>query len=237
MLIRLIFIPLCSLLFCWGVFAQTPKQTPDLIRMKADPEYKRQWEEYEKKLAEVIAKNKENERKYVETKKLLDEGVIAFKQKNNKLALVKFNEALSVDDYWVQHVPLLTNKVLTLLQLGVESYNLGIRTNKRSLTAAHGYFKEAVDCVEKIAILLEQNKDSEEPEIQKLISDYHYQNLRNRGESYRLFSLTDPLQIPTAISALESYIAVETNKDLKELAIKNLEKLRSKPSTFPTLSN
>lgn len=237
MLNRFIFISFCFLLFCVAVYAQTPTATPDPVRMKSDPEYRQQWDDYEKKLAEVIAKNEENERKYIETKKLLDEGVIAFKQKDNKLALVKFNKALLVDDYWVQHVPLLTNKVLTLLQLGVESYNNGIKTNKKSLTAAHAYFKEAVDCVEEIAIHLEQNKDSKEPPIQKLISDYLYQNFRNRSESYRLYSLTDPFQTPTAILALESYIAVETDKDLKELAIKNLEKLRSRLGTFLTLSN
>jgi tetratricopeptide (TPR) repeat protein len=202
--------------------AQTPKPTPDKERAKVDAEYRRKHEELEKKLAEDAAKVKEFNEKREKIKVLLDAGLKAFNEKDYQLAVNKFNEALQSTDFWPEQVTLLSNKSSALLMIGIEKTNGGTRQQ------AYPYMQESIDCLDKVLQLVEINKGAVEPDRQKIITANRYLAARARAENYYLFASVNSSQIPKAIAALDSYIKIETDGQLKATAIENLQTLKSR---------
>lgn len=79
--------------------------------------------EYQKKLAETEARNKQIIENNLKVQMALSDGIIAFNAKNYNLAIEKFDEAIKLDpDYWGTAPVLLTNKAMVLRTIGVNKY-------------------------------------------------------------------------------------------------------------------
>jgi len=207
---------------------QTPKPTPDPEKYKNDPEYRQKWKEFEEKYAEVTAANKKIEELNKKVNAFLVAGVAAFNAKNYTLAVEKFDDAIKADDFWPAHLTLLSNKSGALQALGVEIYNNGVRTKSPTAAEAIKYLKQAIECLDQAFLITVIHKDETDPSWQQLISENRVKLIRARSTAWRIYGTMDPSQIPAAIIAIESYIAIETDKDLKAAALKDLETLRSK---------
>jgi hypothetical protein len=85
--------------------------------------------EYEKKLAEVAAKNKETESKNTIIAQSLKEGNDAFNAKNYDLAVAKWTEGINADPTYVGSAPILLNNKGTALKImGVDYYNRAVKS-------------------------------------------------------------------------------------------------------------
>ncbi|MCU0240137.1 MAG: hypothetical protein MUC29_11910, partial [Pyrinomonadaceae bacterium] len=169
---------ICFTFFVLSLNAQTVLPTPqsnsDSEKIKNDAQDRKKQEEYQKKTEEINAKNKIIAENNSKIQRLLIEGNEASKAKNYQLALKKYDEAISIDDYWAALLVLLINKSIVSRQIGADEYNQVIRAKRKSFIVADMYFQQAVDSTEKVINLIKENHAVNELDLKKEIEKYLY---------------------------------------------------------------
>lgn len=188
-------------------------------------EQKKAQEEYEKKVAEVTAKNKKIE----ETNKIvnasLQEGGKAFESENYDLAIAKFEEGYQADTEFAGTAPvLLNNKALALLKRGTDTYNKAVKatdeaTKTAGREAAKKDFTDVITASDRVLTIL-KTATATDPNVQKNYDANKYLALTNRKSAYRLMTQTgvDRNRGKEALAAFEEYMAVETDPAKKAKA-------------------
>ena len=209
---------------CFEVKAQTPSPTPETA-----PRDARAWEEYQQKVAEVEEKNRqiaENNRKI---RQALADGAKAYEEKNYRLALEKFDEAYNLSpDFWGTAPVMLNNKAMSLIQLGVETYNNALKNKQNPRPESNRLFHDAVVFLKQSQKILENAPPPEDESAKAQIDSTRYVSIKELAEAYWLLVLTDETKVFEAVEALENYIKIEKDLLLKEKAQKNLQNLKSK---------
>ena len=197
-----------------------PKTEPD--------ESERARIEYQKKLAEIEARNKQIIDNNQKIQNALNEGVTAFKAKNYNLALEKFDEAINFDPgYWGTATVLLTNKAMVLRTVGVNKYNEAAVNRRDLFNEANQYFGDAVKSLLQALRIFTNTPGSEADSDRESFEKFKINALKELAECYRLLALTDKTKISEAVKAFENYIETETDNSKKDKAIIELNKLRA----------
>lgn len=174
-------------------------------------------EEYEKKVAEVTAKNKKVEQTNAIIKNALEAGSKAFQDKNYDLAIAKFQEGIDADpDFAGSATVLNNNKALALRLRGFDAYKQGTADpgNKASwLEKAKNDFTNSIAASQRTADMISKLDAVEAPKF----SQAKYASLSNSVEAHRLMIATgaDTSRLDEAVAALSAYLAVETDPALK----------------------
>jgi tetratricopeptide (TPR) repeat protein len=186
---------------------QTAQQTEEQKKAQA---------EYEKKVAEVTAKNKETENKNTIITAALKDGNDAFNAKNYDLAITKYTEGIAADPNYVGSAPvLLNNKGVALKIRGIDEYNRGIKTadaaEKAALLAKAK--QDLLDSQASFANSWKVLKEAPASEIQNQanVDKGKYDALVGLTEVYRLVAATKA-GTPNAAEAKEAfdeYIKIE----------------------------
>jgi len=190
-----------------GSGQQSTEMTEDQKKAKA---------EYDKKVAEVTAKNKEIENKNAVITAALKAGNDAFNAKNYDLAIDKYTEGINADPTYVGSAPvLLNNKGVALKIRGIDEYNRGIKTSdaaEKDALVAKGK-KDLLDSQTAFASSWKILKDAPAAEIQNqaTVDKGKYDALVGLTEVYRLIAATkagtpEPAE---AKAAFDAYVAVE----------------------------
>lgn len=197
--------------------ATTPKQGGGEPAQET-AEQKKAREEAQKKYDEALEKNKKIEESNTIIKRSLEEGTKAFQEKNYDLAISKFDEGVNADpDFPGTATVLNNNKALALRLRGFEDYRQGVadKPNLASwLEKAKNDFQGSVAASQRTLDLIGKIADSVEA---KKFDKAKYDALANSVEARRLMIATnaDSSQPKEAITALEQYLAVETDPALK----------------------
>jgi tetratricopeptide (TPR) repeat protein len=184
--------------------------------------------EYQKKLAEIEARNKQIIENNQQVQNALNDGIIAFKAKNYNLAIEKFDEAIKLDPgYWGTAPVLLTNKAMVLRTVGVNKYNEAA-INKQDVSGeANQYFTDAVKSLSTALQIFSNTPIAEADLDRESFEKFKFNTLKELTECYRLLALTDKTKINEAVRAFENYIEAETDNLKKDKAIVELKKLRA----------
>lgn len=195
-----------------------PKQGQQTAEESA--EAKKAREEYEKQLAEATSKNKKIE----DTNKIVNDalktGGEAYTAKNYDLAISKFDEGINADpDYAGSATVLNNNKALALRMRAFEAYKQGTTdtANKASwMEKAKNDFQNSIAASNKTLELIAKMSDAVEA---KKFDKSKYDALSSRIEASRLLIATgadsSEASATAALTALEQYLAVETDQALK----------------------
>lgn len=186
---------------------QTAQQTEEQKKAQA---------EYEKKVAEVTAKNKEIENKNAVITAALKAGNDAFNAKNYDLAIDKYTEGINADPTYAGSAPvLLNNKGVALKIRGIDEYNRGIKSSDATekATLIGKAKQDLLDSQTSFAGSWKILKNSQAGEIQNQATadKGKYDALVGLTEVYRLIAATKA-GTPNAAEAKEAfdaYIAVE----------------------------
>jgi tetratricopeptide (TPR) repeat protein len=188
-------------------------------------EQKKAEAEYQKKVAEVTAKNEKNKNNDALIQKAFSEGNNAFKEKNYDLAISKFDEGINAEPDFVGSAPVLLNaKGAVLKDKGFASYSQGAKSTDAALKAsmfesAKKDWNAAMDSYSKgLAIL--KTATAPDAAAQKSYDANKMNLLNNLVEVHRLMSKSgvDKSKATEAKAAYEQYFAVETDAALKSKA-------------------
>lgn len=158
----------------------------------------------------------------------IKEGNQAFNEKNYELAVKKYDEGYNLaPNNWEIATVFLTNKAVALTNIGVEKYNIAIKDGFKSSFEINQYFQQAVDSLQKAISFFEIISVPVNESQRDSYERKKYNATKQLAETYRIFAAIDKSKIPEAIKAYEKYIEIETDKYLKEKAVKELEKLKS----------
>jgi tetratricopeptide (TPR) repeat protein len=188
-------------------------------------EQKKAEAEYQKKVAEVNAKNEKNKNNDALIQKAFGEGNAAFKEKNYDLAISKFDEGINAEPNFAGSAPVLLNaKGAVLKDKGFASYSQGAKSADAALKAsmfesAKKDWNAALDSYTKGLTIL---KTATAPDAaqQKNYDTNKMNLLTNLVEVHRLLSKSgiDKTKAAEAKTAYEQYLAVETDAALKSKA-------------------
>lgn len=188
---------------------------------------KKAQEEYQKKVAEVNAKNQKATSNNEAIRKAIEEGNAAFEAKNYDLAIAKYNEGVNVDPTFVGSAPaLLNNKAVVLKVRAVNAYNTAVKTTEAAqkteklaaLAAAKKDFQEALAAYNQSYQLL---KNATEIPDQNNYNKNKYEALSGTTEIYRLMAQTrmiDSSKSAEAKTIFQEYMALETDAAKKQKA-------------------
>jgi tetratricopeptide (TPR) repeat protein len=201
--------------------AETGNQKP----AELTEEQKKAQAEYEKKVAEVTARN-ENIKKSTEiVTASLKAGNDAFNSKNYDVAIVKYSEGIEADPNFVGTTPvLLNNKGAALKIRATDTYNQGVKsTDQAAKTAAMAKVKQDLqDAVTTFARSWEILKAAQPADItnQANYETVKLQALTGLTDSYRLLTQTksDMTKGAEAEAAFKDYFTVETDAAKKAKA-------------------
>ncbi len=184
--------------------------------------------EYQKKLAETQARNRQITENNLKVQAALNYGIAAFKAKNYDLALEKFDEAINLDpSYWGTAPVLLTNKAMVLRTVGVNKYKEAAIIKQDGANEANRFFSDAVKSL-LLALQIFTNTPVSEADLDREnFEKFKFNALKELAECYRLLALTDKTKINEAVKAFENYIEMETDNIKKDKAIVELNKLRA----------
>jgi len=186
-------------------------------------------EEYHRKVAEVLEKNKKIAETNQRINLLLAEGAKAYDEKKYQLALEKFDEGYNLDpDFWGTAPVLLNNKAMALTQLGVEVYNYAVKTKQNPRLESNRIFLDAVLALKESQKILENAALPTDEAARAMFEQTRHTSFKQLAECYRLLVLTDKTRIYEAIEAFENYIKIETDNSLKQKAQEKLKALKSK---------
>ena len=179
-------------------------------------EQKKAKAEYDKKVAEVTAKNKEIENKNTVITAALKAGNDAFNAKNYDLAIDKYTEGINADPTYVGSAPvLLNNKGVALKIRGIDEYNRGIKTADAAekATLVGKAKQDLLDSQTAFASSWKILKDAPATEIQNqaTVDKGKYDALVGLTEVYRLIAATKAgtPNAAEAKAAFDAYIAIE----------------------------
>jgi len=186
---------------------QTAQQTEEQKKAQA---------EYEKKVAEVNAKNKEIENKNGLITAALKAGNDAFNAKNYDLAIDKYTEGINADPTYAGSAPvLLNNKGVALKIRGIDEYNRGIKTSDAAekATLVGKAKQDLLDSQTAFASSWKILKDAQAGDIQNQATadKGKYDALVGLTEVYRLVAATKAgtPKADEAKEAFDAYFAVE----------------------------
>jgi tetratricopeptide (TPR) repeat protein len=174
-------------------------------------EDKKKKAEYDKKVADITAKNAKVGENNDLIRKVLKEGNEALNATNYDLAISKYNEGITADSTHPGAPVLMTNKSVALRTRGVARFNVAIKTSapldeaKEDFTASKDSAKAAID------LLNSQTAPSESSELANF-NAYKYNAASAYVEAMRLYvTKTDQSKVADLVSAFESYFALETD--------------------------
>lgn len=209
----------------------TPDEVRQLAAQSAGPgemsaEEKKAQEEYEKKLADVKAKNAKIEQETAIIKASLTDGNAAYQAKNWDVAVAKYDEGIAANPTFAGSAPILMgNKGAALRERAVATYNQNVKNPDASAKfAAFQKVKEdlgmAAEMYGKALEILKnaQPTDFNDPNMK---TQQIAGALRGGYDTFRLMALTeqvDESKIPLAKAMLPEFIAVETDAARKEQA-------------------
>lgn len=188
-------------------------------------EQKKAEEEYQKKVAEVTAKNERVKNNDAIIQKAFAEGNTAFKEKNYDLAVSKFDEGVKAEPNYAGSAPVLLNaKGAVLKDKGFASYSQGAKSADAALKAS--MFESAKKDWNTALISFNQGlevlKTATAPDAaeQKNYDTSRMNLLRNSIEVHRLMNKSgvDRSKAGDAKTVYEQYLALETDAALKSKA-------------------
>lgn len=203
-----------------GTTAAAPEKAPATAA-----EQKKSEAEFQKKVAEVTAKNEKIKNATVIVQKSLSEGSKAFTDKNYDLAIGKFDEGINAEPDFAGSTPVLLNaKGASLKERGFISYSEGSKSADAALKAskfeaAKKDWSAALDSFGKGLSILKTAIASDAAE-QKNYDATKLYLLKNSIEVHRLMSRSgvDRTKAADARAAYDQYLAVETDAALKAKA-------------------
>lgn len=172
--------------------------------------------EYEKKVAEVAAKNKEIENKNTVVTKALQDGNTAFNAKDYDTAVARYSEGINADPDFAGSAPiLLNNKGAALRQRAVNTYNTSIKLpqaeRQAGLAKVRQDLADAADSYGKSYSILKAAQagdiDAQVAQAAKLAA------LTGAKDTFRLMAKTEQVdgsKTEVAKMLIPEYIAVET---------------------------
>jgi tetratricopeptide (TPR) repeat protein len=187
---------------------------------------KKAQEEYQKKVAEVNAKNAKAAAANETIKKAMNEGNAAFNSKNYDLALAKYDEGINADPNFVGSAPaFLNNKGVVLKLRAVDTYNTAVKTTDQAqkaekLAAARKDFQDALASHNQAYQILKNATAAEIPD-QNNYNKNKYDALSGLTEIYRLMAQTrniDSSKSDEARAIFQEYMALETDAAKKQKA-------------------
>lgn len=177
--------------------------------------------EYNKKVAEVAAKNKDIENKNAVVTKALQDGNTAFNAKDYDTAVAKYSEGINADPDFAGSAPiLLNNKGAALRQRAVNTYNTSIKLpqaeRQTGLAKVREDLAEAADSYNKSFTILKAAQagdiDAQVAQAAKLAA------LTGAKDTFRLMAKTEQVdgsKTEVAKTLIPEYIAVETEAPKK----------------------
>lgn len=177
--------------------------------------------EQAKAVAEYESRKKNAEETFALVKKLSEEGVKAYKEKNYDLAVAKYSEGVAAQPDFEGSAPILLNlKAQALNDRAVATYNQSLKgdaaTKLAALESAKKDFQSAVDASTRSIEILTK-APAGDAENQKKLMLSKMDAMRNRDESYRLMGRTgaDRSKAKEALASFQEYMAVEQDAKLK----------------------
>ncbi len=177
--------------------------------------------EYDKKVAEVTAKNTKSEETDKLVRKVLEEGSKAFEAKNYDLAVAKFDEGITADPDFAGSTPvLLNNKTAALINRAMTKYNQSVKgepaDRATAIISVKKDFEDAITASDRALAILKAGT-APDAANQKNYDANKFQALANRKEVYRLMVKTgaDRTKGKEASVAFQEYLAVETDAKKK----------------------
>jgi tetratricopeptide (TPR) repeat protein len=171
--------------------------------------------EYDKKVAEVAAKNKDVENKNQIIQNALKEGNAAFDAKNFETAIVRYTEGINADPQYVGSVPVLAvNRTMALRARAVATYNEAIKSADAS-TKAQGVLKakkdlsDAMDSLQQGWAVLKAANPSDDSNYAANKTRL-LENAKDIAQIMVRMEQADADKIPTAKALLDEYGAAAT---------------------------
>ena len=182
--------------------------------------------EYDKKVAEVTAKNEKIKQETAIIEASLKDGNAAYNAKNWDLAIAKYDEGINANPTFAGSAPvLMNNKGAALRERAVLTYNQNVKSSDPSVKVA-AFTKVKADLGEAAAtynaslqiLKNAQPGDIADPNIK---ASQTATALRGVSDSFRLMSQTeqvDDTKLEIAKTVIPEYIAAETDATRKEQA-------------------
>lgn len=178
-------------------------------------EQKKEQEDYEKKVAEIKARNEKAQKANELINEALKAGSEAFSAKNWDLAIAKFEEGFQASPDYPGSAPvMLNNKSLALINRASELYNKAATADANARAAARETVKvdlsEVIVNSERVLKLLE-GVAAPDPQAEKDYKENIYKALVSRKNGYRLLAQTgaEREKGKEALAAFQAYLAVE----------------------------
>lgn len=192
-------------------------------------EQKKEREEYEKKVADIKAKNAKIENSTAIVQRSVKEGDAAYKEKNYDLAIAKFDEGVAADPEFAGSAPVLLNyKGVSLKDRGYASYTQGVKSPDKALKAemfasAKKDWTSAIEAFESGLKIIKSATSTDATE-QKNYDTSKFNLLSNLIEVHRLLSKSgiDTSKAAEAKVAFDEYLAIEPDAAKKAKAQINL---------------
>lgn len=185
-------------------------------KQEMSSEDKKKKEEYDKKVAEITAKNNKVGENNELIRRVLKEGNDALNATNYDLAVAKYQEGINADSTHPGAPVLMTNKSVALRIRGVSRYNAAIKAStpfdeaKEDFTASKDSAKAAID------LLNSQTPPTDASELTNY-NAYKYNAASAYVEAMRLYVVkADQSKVADLVSAFESYFTLETDSIKKE---------------------
>ena len=198
----------------------TGTTTGETPKAETTAEQKKAKEEYDKKVAEIAAKNEKVKNSTAIIQKSLEEGQKAFDAKNYDLAIIKFDEGYNADPDFAGSAPvLLNNKALALKSRGFDFYRKSVTdsANKASLMEmVKKDFTDSINASQKALDIL-KTATTTDANLQKSYDSNKVAALSNMVETYRLTLETkaDESKTQEAVATLEAYLLTQTDVAIK----------------------
>jgi len=203
-------------------------------------EEKKQQEEFEKKNAEITAKNEKIKNADATAIKANTEGQAALKAENYDLAATKFSEGIAAVPDYVGSTPILINgKMLALKGKGYKLYREGaaltdLAVRKAKYDEANKAYDEALASFQDAIGILSHAEASTDPVEQKRREKLKHDLYAAAAEIHRLKVAggVDQSKIAEADTVITDYLALETDPEAKATMQMNLGDMMTRVGDF-----
>lgn len=189
-------------------------------------EQKKQQEEYNKKVAEINAKNKKIQEGDDIARRANSEGIEALKVKNYDLAITKFDEGITAVPDFVGSTPIMQNgKLVALKARGFDKYREGapltdLEQRRAKYDSANKDFDDALKAYDQAMAIIKAAPAAASPAEQKQRDAVTLELLTNAMEVHRLKAVSgiDGSKADDAAKVIEQYISLEPDAAKKVAA-------------------